>query len=81
MTRTVFWPAIEPIIATNIAQSLEALGEMRGKEIALDEIECNTAQMWEMGKAISGSEYVSLLAQMNVITRQVQVSFRRWMSF
>lgn len=66
-----FWPSIEPIIATNIAQSLEALGQMRGKEIGLNEIEHNTAQMWEMGKAISGSDYVSLLAQMNVITRQV----------
>lgn len=70
-----FWPSIEPIIATNIAQSLEALGQMRGKEITLDEIEHNTAQMWEMGKAISGSEYVTLLAQMNIITRQVASLF------
>ncbi len=70
-----FWPTIEPIIATNVAQSLTALGHMRGKEISLDEIERNTAQMWEMGKTISGEDYVARLTQMNVITRQTASLF------
>jgi Asp-tRNA(Asn)/Glu-tRNA(Gln) amidotransferase A subunit family amidase len=66
----IFWPIIERVFAANVAQSLSALGGMRDQPIGEDEIERNTMQMWEKGKAISAMEFIGTQAHMNLVSRQ-----------
>lgn len=72
-----FWPTIEPVIAANVAAALTAIGRLRGKAVTSDEIECNTAQMREMGEAMTATDYLARVAQMNLISRQVAGLFAK----
>ncbi len=67
----IFWPIIERVIASNMAQTMSLLGMMRGRPISDDEIEINTKQMWEAGKAVSAEEYINCQSHMNLVSRQV----------
>ncbi len=71
----VFWPTTERVIAANMAQALGMLGMMRGKPVGEDEIEINTLQMWESGKAISAEDYINCQSHMNLVSRQVASLF------